>query len=88
MPYYNDGYDGNDSYEHSYFVKLKDAGFDDEDANLMARIKVAKDRDMTFAKMIRRDGIIGLLNYARSHWPTLCNWVENVWTTVKGWFGY
>ena len=88
MPTYYDGYDGNDSYEHSYFVKLKAAGFDDEDANLMARIKVAKDRDMTLLQMIRRDGVKGLLNYARSHWPGLCNWVEGVWEKVKIWFGY
>lgn len=88
MPTYYDGYDGYDSYEHSIYVKLIDAGFDTDDANLMARIKVAKDRDKSLIQMVKERGVRGLLDYARSHWPTLCNWVENVWDKVKSWFGY
>lgn len=88
MPYYYDGYDGTDSLEHEYFVKLKSAGFDDEDSNLMARIKVAKIKDKSLTILIKEEGVRGLLTYARAHWPSLCNWVESVWTKVKSWFGY
>ena len=39
MPTYYDGYDGYDSYEHSIYVKLINAGFDTDDANLMAIVQ-------------------------------------------------
>lgn len=88
MPTYYDGYDSYDSYGHGIYKRLKDAGFDTEDANLMTKIKLAKEQDMTLIQMIKERGVKGLLDYARSHWPTLCNWVERVWDKVKSWFGY
>ncbi len=87
-PRYNDGYTGNDYYEHSIYEKLINAGFDCEDANLMARIKAAKDAGTSIVRMIQERGIKGLLDYAASHWPSLTNWVVNVWDKVKGWFGF
>lgn len=88
MTTYNDGYDGYDSYEHSIYVRLTKAGFGTDDANLIARIKRAADYDKSILQMVKERGVKGLLDYARSHWPRLCNWVERVWDKVKAWFGY
>ncbi len=88
MPRYNDGYDGTDSYGHKYYVRLRNSGFDQEDANLMAVVAVASDGNKSLVELIRRDGIIGLLNYARSHWPNMCTWIEDTWDTIKEFLGF
>lgn len=88
MPTYFDGYTGSDSYEHKYYVRLRNSGFDCEDANMFARVAVESDRNKDLATMIRQRGIVGLLDYARSHWPSLCNWIESAWDRIKIFFGF
>ena len=88
MPTYYDGYEGCDSYEHKYYIMLRNAGFDIEEANLMAIVAVERDRNKSLADLIRRDGVAGLLSYARSHWPNLCNWIQDAWERIKSFFGY
>lgn len=42
---FHDGYEGNDLYEHSIFVKLVYAGFSNELANLVAPLKAKANRN-------------------------------------------
>lgn len=88
MAYYSDGYTGNDSYEHQWYVTYREKGLDVEDADLMCRIRVAKEKDWGFRRHIQENGIAGLESYVRSHWPNLCAWCSKIWETIKGWFGY
>ena len=45
MPTYYDGYEGHDSFEHKYYVMLRNAGFDITDSNLFAIVAVERDRN-------------------------------------------
>lgn len=88
MPTYYDGYTGNDSYEHKYYVRFRNSGFDCEDANIFAKVALEQDRNKNLKKMIQQRGVIGLLDYARSHWPGLCNWIVEAWDRIKNFFDF
>lgn len=88
MPTYYDGYTGHDSYEHKYYVRLRNSGFDCDDANMFAVVAVERDRNKGLDTLIRERGVSGLLDYARSHFPRLCNWIEDAWDRIKSFFGF
>lgn len=88
MPTYYDGYEGHDSFEHKYYVMLRNSGFDIIDSNLFAIVAVERDRNKSLSELIKRDGVKGLLTYARAHWPNLCNWIQDAWERIKSFFGF
>ena len=57
-------YTGNNSYEKEIYDKLIEAGFTDNDANSMARIKANIDKD--YAGLVRKDSVGGFFNWLRN----------------------
>ena len=52
MAAYNDGYEGSDPYEHEIYVCLRNAGFDQDDANLWSKFKYRRDKDPVFQEKL------------------------------------
>jgi len=61
-------YTGNDPLKKVYYEKLIEAGFSDEDANLLARLDTTSlsGRVLTPKGMISEEGFSGLMNYLKS----------------------
>lgn len=53
MAIYKDGYEGCDPYEHNIYVLLRNAGFDQDDAIIMSKIKSRGDKDPVFQEKLK-----------------------------------
>lgn len=83
MPTYNDGYIGHDSLEHKYYVRLRNSDFNEEESNIYARLMLEETRGKHIIDIIKKEGVKGLLTYARAHWPSLCGWIEDAWSGIQ-----
>ena len=79
-----------DYLEEEWYNKLRNAGFSQEEAVLLARMKAKMDRDKTFTDWIRKDGFDGFCRWVEIHctdiYYTVKGALQTAWNWLKGLF--
>ena len=79
-----------DYLEKEWYNKLRNAGFSQEEAVLLARMKAKMDRDKTFTDWIRKDGFDGFCRWVEIHCTDIYYMVkgalQTAWNWLKGLF--
>ena len=79
-----------DYLEEEWYNKLRNAGFSQGAAVLLARMKAKMDRDKTFIDWIRKDGFDGFCRWVEIHctdiYYTVKGALQTAWNWLKGLF--
>ncbi|WP_418856039.1 hypothetical protein [Prevotella sp.] len=79
-----------DYLEEEWYNKLRNAGFSQGEAVLLARMKAKMDRDKTFIDWIRKDGFDGFCRWVEIHctdiYYTVKGALQTAWNWLKGLF--
>ena len=79
-----------DYLEEEWYNKLRKAGFSQEEAVLLARMKAKMDRDKSFTDWICKDGFDGFCRWVEIHckdiYYTVKGALQTAWNWLKGLF--